>query len=168
MAAFRAPIENELRALQYLGAFTKVNHKAALRVCADQKTFHAGSPLHCIFLLRARGDLGRKNTERLANCIQEIVPPLAASRRPYFARSAPVNALLTWPSTSDLTSAGGNAGWRDQPAALLFQSPSARIASRRIVHVDAPLLSVCGHLSRRRAREDSLLQGKTNRQVPRR
>jgi hypothetical protein len=62
--------------------------------------------MHRIFLLRARSDLARKNTARLANCIQKIVPPLAAWCRPYFARSAPVNVLLTCPNTCDSTSSG--------------------------------------------------------------
>ena len=156
MASFRAPIENKLRALQYLGAFTKVNHEAALRVCADQKAFHAGSLTPPIFLLRTRSDLARKNAARLANWIQKIVPPLAAWRRPYFAPSAPVNALLTCPNTSDSTSSAGNAGLRVRSAALSIQSPSARIASRPIAYVDPRALSVCGHLSRWRSRRQTL------------
>lgn len=131
MAAFRAPVENELRAFQYLGAFTKINHEAALRVCADQKVFHAVSPVHLIFFL-------------------------AAWCRPYFACSAPVNALLTSPNTSDSTSARGNAGLRNRRATLSLQGLSAPTVSRHIVHVDPPVLFLRPSVSHARSRRQSL------------
>jgi len=122
MAAFRAPVENELRALYYLSAFAKVNHEAALRVCADQKEFHAVSRMHLILLLKSA----------------KIGPPLAAFGAGLICVPRTCELPFDMPEHSDSTSAGGNAGLRDRPVAPSLQNLSARTGSRRIVHLDPP------------------------------
>jgi hypothetical protein len=41
MAAFRALIDHQLGTLQHLNSLSKIDDEAALRICADQKIFHA-------------------------------------------------------------------------------------------------------------------------------